>query len=79
MIIINRASFIAYTQGVLMDFKDGTGVVGDNINHERAEEALNNGETVGLSVGGKLFSTIALDKEAGEFREQEICNPTPES
>lgn len=61
MIIVDRNSFIAWTEGILME-RAGDKIlkIGDNIKHEEAEEALNQGEKIGLTVKGELISTMSL-------------------
>lgn len=70
MIIVDRDSFIAWTQGILLDRKaDGTFVCGDNELNKEAEEALKNGKTIGLTVEGRIVSTMSLDEETDSYRE----------
>lgn len=63
---LDRDSFIAWTQGVLLDFKHGVGVVGDNINHERAEQVLREGGQVFLTINGEPVSELVETEEAYE-------------
>lgn len=72
MIIVDRNSFIAYSEGILMDFHEGKGVVGDSLKNEEAEAAMERGETIGLMVGGELVTTMKL--EDGGFVETLIGN-----
>lgn len=72
-LIVDRESFIAWTQGVLLERDaDGTMVVGDDIRNEQAEYALEKGETIGLTVGGKLVSTMSYDSEADGYVEVSV-------
>lgn len=62
MLIIDRKNFIAWTEGILLD-RDEHGrvcVVGDNEIHERAVAAMDAGETIGLTVGGKIVTSMRL-------------------
>lgn len=69
MFVVDRDSFISWTQGILLD-RDNSGkcVIGDNIAHEEAQERLDKGEIVGLSVKGVIKTTIQLVDEA--YREK---------
>jgi hypothetical protein len=71
MRIVNRASFIAWWQGTLIKFRHGVGVVGDNVANEEAYRDLLAGKTIGLTVGGKIRTT--MHKEGGEFVETEVA------
>ncbi|NIO74763.1 MAG: hypothetical protein GTN69_02455 [Armatimonadetes bacterium] len=73
MLLVDRASFIAWIQGTLLDRReDGSMVVGDDVAHERAEAALEDGETIGLTVGGRLVTTMAYDADADGYVETEV-------
>jgi len=63
VLIVNRGDFMAWTEGSLLE-RDAKGVclVSDNIDHEKVEQLLDAGETVGLSVNGRLFSTLSLEE-----------------
>lgn len=45
-ITVNRNLFMHWLDGVLLDFKDGKGIVCDYAEFELVEPALDNGETV---------------------------------
>lgn len=73
MLIVDRDSFIAWTEGTLLERRiDGTFVVGDDETNERAEKALEAGETIGLTIGGRLESTMAFDEAQGDYVEKEV-------
>lgn len=72
MLIVDRSSFIAWTDGILFDRTPTTLVVGDNVRHDKALKALECGETIGLSVNGRLFSTLAFDKTIEAYVEVEL-------
>jgi hypothetical protein len=61
-ITVNRNSFIAWTQGILLD-RDSKGsvLVGDDIKNELAEKALKEGKPIWLTDGGKIISQMKLD------------------
>lgn len=61
MIIVDRESFIAWTQGILIHRTKNKLIVGDNTKHEVAEKLLEQGETIGFTVNGELFSTMKLE------------------
>lgn len=67
---LDRASFIAWTDGILLEFHKGKGVVGDNINHERAEKVLKEGGRVFLTVDGKPVTELIETDEA--YKEIEV-------
>ena len=69
MLCVDRASFIAWTEGVLLS-RDAAGrcVVGDNADHEKVEDILEAGGEVGLTVRGKLVSILKLVDD--EYQEQ---------
>jgi hypothetical protein len=71
MLVVDRDSFMAWMQGILLE-RDAEGyvLVGDSVDNERAEDALEKGETIGLTVDGRLVSTL---RDAGEeIVEEEI-------
>ena len=71
MLIVERSSFIAWTQGILLDFSMGRGIVGDSADNEEAEKAVRRGERVGLTINGRLHSVIQQDGE--KFVEKKIA------
>jgi hypothetical protein len=74
MITVNRMDFMAWTMGELMD-RDSSGrvVIGDNINHEKAEAAMLNGETIAMVNKNKqVVSYMHLTEEGFvEFQEDQ--------
>lgn len=71
MLIIDRESFIAWTEGVLLDRDENKKVlVGDDTKNVRAEAALQKGKIVGLTVAGKLVSMMSLEK--GKYVERAV-------
>jgi len=73
MIVVDRAEYMAWCEGILLDRKaDGSMVVGDQANHEKADEALADGEPVGMTVNGNLISVIQFDEEQEAYVEKEI-------
>lgn len=68
---VDRGSFMAWVQGVLLDRdRSGKCLVGDHVDHEKVGKALDAGEVVLMTVGGKPFSTLKL--EEGGYRERPI-------
>jgi len=62
MITVNRNNFIAWTQGLLLD-RAGDKIlsIGDDVAHEHAAAALDNGETIALTIRGEVVSTMRLE------------------
>ena len=69
-LFLDRASFIAWTEGVLLSFKNGRGVVGDHVDHERVEPVLKAGGRVFLTVRGKPVTEVVVTKRG--FVEREL-------
>lgn len=57
---VDRAEFISWGQGVLLDFENGKGIIVNEENCENAEKALMNGEKVALTSNGKIVSYISI-------------------
>lgn len=74
MFVVDRESFIAWTQGILLERNArGQVVVGDNIANEQAMEILESGGKVYLSVNNEVISYIFLTKDGyREFEFEEI-------
>lgn len=71
--LVDKEEFKMWMKGVLLDFKNGKGIVVNEIECEAAEAALERGEEVYCKVGNKLTGTkLILDKESNEIREVEI-------
>ena len=86
--VVDRASFIAWTMGILLDRKvehhppkhDGEllcdvvvhEVIGDTLENREAEKVLKKGGTVMLTVGSKPFSLLRLDKKQQAYVETRI-------
>ncbi len=72
---LDRASFIAWTQGILLDLKRGCGVVGDHRDHDRAEQVLKQGGRVFLTVRGRPVSEMVEDHDGYHERalKEERC------
>lgn len=68
----DRESFIAWTRGVLLQRHGNKVVVGDRLECQAAEKELEKGRTVLLTVAGRQVSKIRLDKEKGEYVEEEL-------
>lgn len=61
MLTFDRASFIAWTEGILLDFKKGKGVVGDNPEFEDSDKHLDGGGRIILTVHGRPVSYVAME------------------
>jgi hypothetical protein len=74
MLLVKRGDFMAWVFGELIN-RDGESkvTIGDHIDHERAEEAMKNGETIGLTNQGILISKMKLVEDKGfiEFQDEE--------
>lgn len=66
-IVVDRIPFINWTQGILLDFKNGKGIVSDKVEYEEAEEALKKGKTIYLRYNGKVVTY--MKKIGDEYRE----------
>ena len=71
-IFVDRSNFIAWTQGTLLYRTPDRMVVGDHVDHERAERILEEGGIVGLLENGKLVSTMQYDEEMDGYVEQDV-------
>jgi hypothetical protein len=67
-IIVDRANFIAYANGILLE-RDASGrcIVGDSLNHERAEKLLSEGHAIALTSSGVTVSTMMAEKIDGKI------------
>ena len=90
--VVDRASFIAWTMGILLDRKvkhhppkhDGElscdvvvhEVIGDTLENREAEKVLKKGGTVMLTAGSKPFSLLRLDKKKQAYVETRIPTTT---
>ena len=70
MLVVDRNSFMAWVGGALL-IRDRAGscIVGDDVRNEEAEAAMQRGETIGLSVNGRIVSTM---RDIGDAYEEEI-------
>jgi hypothetical protein len=70
---INRTEFIAWCDGILLDFKKGVGIAPNELLCKEAEAALEHGDPVLLTgPNGKVVSYCTLDKAAGGYLERPI-------
>ena len=61
MIIVNRARFIVWAGGILLKRGvDARVFVGDDINHEKAQDAMDAGETIGLTQKGVIVTRMRV-------------------
>lgn len=71
-ITVDRDSFIAFTEGVLLYRTKDACIVGDDTKHKQAEKLLEESGVVLLTVRGKPFSTLRLDTEKDEYVEEKL-------
>ena len=65
VIVVNRKDFIAWSEGTLLDRRgDNIISLGDQVIHEKAQEALDAGETIALTINGEIVSHMKLVDEA---------------
>jgi hypothetical protein len=61
MLVVDRDDFIAWTRGILLErSREGACLVGDKKIHQQAKEALDDGETVGLTRAGRIVTHLRL-------------------
>lgn len=71
MLVVDRDDFMAWSRGILLErSKEGACLVGDKKIHQRAKEALDEGETVGLTMAGRIVTHMRLVN--GRYQEIEI-------
>ena len=69
-IVVDRDSFIAFTQGILLSRdRNGYVVVGDDPNNQAAEDFLRAGKEVLLTVHHKPYSILRYDKDNEQYVE----------
>lgn len=70
---VNRAAFMGWVSGDLMEFRNGVGYCNDSIRHEEAEKALERGEVIELAdKDGNVLTTMKFDKERGGHFETRV-------
>jgi hypothetical protein len=73
---VNRTAFMGWVEGDLLNVKNGKGYCNDHIDHERAEKALERGETVELTDNEGRTITRMVPKETGYY-EEEVVHAKP--
>jgi hypothetical protein len=68
-IIVDRASFIKWTEGYLLYRTKTKMVVGDTLANREAEKILKKGGTVLLTIDSKPVSTVRLNKKRNCYEE----------
>lgn len=69
MFVVDRAEFIAYHNGILLDRDaEGNVICPDEIACEKALKLLNDGTSIYLTMGGEIFSVMVLNSE-GNYEE----------
>lgn len=71
-IVVDRASFIAWTKGILLERTGTTLVIGDRDENRKAEEILLKGGTALLTVDGRPFSALRADQEQRRYVETRL-------
>jgi hypothetical protein len=66
LVTVDRDQYIAWCNGLLMDFKNGRGIVVNELEAVTADEALSRGEPVLLRVGNRLIGRYLLHGEEHE-------------
>lgn len=70
MFTVNREKFIAWFNGALFERdSEGKVLVFDYDKHEEVEQRLMAGETIGLTMNGKIVSVL-VNKPEGIFEEK---------
>lgn len=65
MIVVNRTDFMAWSEGTLLDRRDDKVVsLGDQVIHEKAQAAMDAGETIALTINGEIVSHMKLIDDA---------------
>lgn len=72
-ITVDRQSFMAFTEGTLL-FRDSEGntVIGDRAENYRAEELLEGGGVVLMTVDGKPYSIMRLSDDGESYVEEKL-------
>ena len=60
---VDRNVFIVWTEGFLLDFKNGKGVVVPEADCLAAQEALDRGEKIGLTRKGKIVTYMVATSD----------------
>lgn len=76
--MVDRQGFINWCGGILLQRDATSYVLTPERDCLRAEEALERGEIVGLTLYGELFSTISLTKQGYMEEKLEENNATPQ-
>jgi hypothetical protein len=64
MILVDRRNFLRWVDGdLLIRDRKGRCLVGDHIDHEKAQAAMDRGEVIGLTNQGQVVSTMRLTPE----------------
>jgi len=66
MVVVDRQGFINWTEGLFLDFHNGVGVVAPERTCIVAQEALDRGERVALTVDSRIVSYLKNTGEAYE-------------
>jgi len=69
---VDRAGFLAWNQGMLLDFRYGRGVAANEEECEAASAALERGERVGLRVGGRIATVLVPTQPDGTVHEEDF-------
>lgn len=70
---VNRAEFMAWCDGILLDFKNGVGIAPNERDCEAAEKALADGKRVLLvDKNGDVPTYCFLDQAEGGYVEEPI-------
>ena len=69
---VDRAGFQLWYEGIILEFRNGVGIIVRERDCIAAEDALNRGETVVLTDGGRVVSEMKL--QDGVFAEMSLLD-----
>lgn len=72
MFQVDRQQFISWTNGELVNIKNGAGIIVNEKKCEEAEFRLNNGEEIFLTINKQVVSKMYFDGTEKVFKEELI-------
>jgi len=66
---LDRASYMAWVDGVLLDRRGDSVLVGDNVKHDQSEQVLREGGRVILTIDGEPVSEM-IETEDGYYERE---------
>jgi hypothetical protein len=58
---IDRHGYMLWVSGILLDFRNGKDIVAPQLDCEAVDKALENGEKIAFTTGGKIVSYAQLE------------------